>query len=104
MAGLEDIFLPIALSALAALPFEIRLLARQRDRAQARFFLKYREYVRLWIVAGAILTPGFLLMLVAAVMDRAEPAWPWGLLSMAAMAIALYGCSGVLRALREAKS
>lgn len=98
------VLLALSAAALAALPFEIALLARQRDRAQARIFLKYRAYVRIWVAGGAILTPAVLLLLVATAMDRTEPAWPWGLLSLAAMAIALYGCAGVVRALREAKS
>ncbi|MEM3086429.1 MAG: hypothetical protein QXO51_05460 [Halobacteria archaeon] len=103
MAVPEDLLLPVALLALAVLPAEILLLSRHRDRVKARLFLRYREYVRLWMIAGGILTPGFILLFLMSVLDRAAPDWPYGLLSLASILIALCGCLGVLRALRGAK-
>lgn len=103
MAGLDSALLVLALLALAALPAEIRLLARHRNRVKARIFLRYREYVRLWVVAGAILTPGFFSLFIAAILDQVEPAWPFGILSLGAMGMGLYGCTGVLWALRAGR-
>lgn len=87
--------------AMLLLPFEIGVLARRRDLVRARTFLRYRDYVRVWVTGGFILTPAFFVLLGAGLLDLTEPAWPFGYLSLATLGIAIPASVRVLWAMRE---
>lgn len=90
--------------ALFVLPVEIWTLVRHRDWVKTQVFLRYRQYLRLWTVGGAILAPGFFLLLGAALLDRAEPTWPFGVISLGALGVALFGTSRIFLILRSGKA
>ncbi len=90
--------------ALLVLPVEIWTLVRHRDWVKTQVFLRYRHYIRLWTVGGAILAPGFFLLLGAAFLDRVEPTWPYGVISLGALGVALFGTSRIFLILRGRKA